>query len=273
MIDLNAALPYSNLGHEGTSTDQGVLVDHLNAALPDSNLGQEGTSTDQGVPVDHLNVALPDSNLGQEGTSTDQGVPVDHLNVALPDSNLGQEGTSTDQGVPVDHLNVALPDSNLGQEGTSTDQGVRVDQTSNQVGVPGPSTPIDLEAVDNDVIISSPRTFAEAKSNSRMNRGRPIVVDVEAGDWVAVKNNKRRRTGPNRTFINYDLVINLEGSSSSKSIVPPPTPPPPKDPSFSCPVCMGSLVEETSTKCGHIFWCTSLPLLEFRVFLVLLMAA
>lgn len=30
-------------------------------------------------------------------------------------------------------------------------------------------------------------------------------------------------------------------------------PPPPKQPSFSCPICMGPLVEEMSTKCGHIF--------------------
>ncbi|KAL6506540.1 hypothetical protein OROGR_024721 [Orobanche gracilis] len=35
--------------------------------------------------------------------------------------------------------------------------------------------------------------------------------------------------------------------------LPPAPPPPPKEPTFSCPVCMGALVEETSTKCGHIF--------------------
>jgi len=28
---------------------------------------------------------------------------------------------------------------------------------------------------------------------------------------------------------------------------------PPYEPAFSCPVCMGPFVEETSTKCGHIF--------------------
>lgn len=30
-------------------------------------------------------------------------------------------------------------------------------------------------------------------------------------------------------------------------------PPKPIQPTFSCPVCMGTLVEEMSTKCGHIF--------------------
>lgn len=28
---------------------------------------------------------------------------------------------------------------------------------------------------------------------------------------------------------------------------------PPKEPTFTCPICMGPLVEEMSTKCGHIF--------------------
>lgn len=30
-------------------------------------------------------------------------------------------------------------------------------------------------------------------------------------------------------------------------------PPPPKEPTFGCPICMGPLNEEMSTKCGHIF--------------------
>lgn len=30
-------------------------------------------------------------------------------------------------------------------------------------------------------------------------------------------------------------------------------PSPPKEPTFSCPICMGPLVEEMSTRCGHIF--------------------
>ncbi|KAF8391971.1 hypothetical protein HHK36_022311 [Tetracentron sinense] len=34
---------------------------------------------------------------------------------------------------------------------------------------------------------------------------------------------------------------------------PPQSVPPPKEPTFSCPVCMGPLAEEMSTKCGHIF--------------------
>ncbi|KAH6759706.1 hypothetical protein C2S52_009896 [Perilla frutescens var. hirtella] len=117
--------------------------------------------------------------------------------------------------------------------------------------------PIDVEALDDDVIISSPTAFAEAKNNSRRNRGHPVVVDVDNDERSS--RNKRRRAPTNQTIINCDLYINLESSSNSmrksgQSAAPvPPPPPPPKEPTFSCPVCMGPLVEEMTTKCGHIF--------------------
>ncbi|PIN26185.1 putative E3 ubiquitin ligase [Handroanthus impetiginosus] len=118
--------------------------------------------------------------------------------------------------------------------------------------------PIDLDAFDDDVIISSPRAFAEAKNNSRRNRGRTIVVDVDSEERSS--RNRRRRVPTNPTIINCDFYINLEGSSNStrksgqSTGMPPAPPPPPKEePTFSCPVCMGPFVEEVSTKCGHIF--------------------
>ncbi|XP_057808978.1 uncharacterized protein LOC131023453 [Salvia miltiorrhiza] len=117
--------------------------------------------------------------------------------------------------------------------------------------------PIDVEALDDDVIISSPTAFAEAKNNSRRNRGRAIIVDVDNDERAS--RNKRRRVPTNQTIINCDLYINLESSSNSMrksgqtAAVPPKPPVPPKEPTFSCPVCMGPLVEEMSTKCGHIF--------------------
>jgi len=114
---------------------------------------------------------------------------------------------------------------------------------------------IDVEAIDDDVVESSPRAFAEAKNNSRRNRSRTIV-DVDLEEQTRVNNNnrnKRRREPPNRTIINCDLYINLEGSSSSTMENVKKAPEPPKEPVFNCPICMGPLVEEMSTRCGHIF--------------------
>ncbi|KAL6497872.1 hypothetical protein OROHE_026899 [Orobanche hederae] len=115
---------------------------------------------------------------------------------------------------------------------------------------------IDVDALDDDdVIISSPRAFAEAKNSSKRVRDHPILVDVDSDERPV--RYKRRRASTNSTIINCELYISLDGSSSSKrknvQTLPPALPPPPKEPTFSCPVCMGALVEETSTKCGHIF--------------------
>ncbi|KAJ0742324.1 putative Zinc finger, RING-type [Helianthus annuus] len=134
---------------------------------------------------------------------------------------------------------------------------------SGQVHQPAGSTlpaAIDVEELDDEVIISSPTAFEEAKKKSR----RRTVIDVDAEE-VAIaiginQANKRRRGHPDPSTINCELYVNLEGSSGSmwqkdraQYVAPPPPPPPPKEPTFSCPVCMGALVEEVTTKCGHIF--------------------
>ncbi|KAK2992447.1 hypothetical protein RJ640_025409 [Escallonia rubra] len=155
-------------------------------------------------------------------------------------------------------LNVAPPNENGDQEGTSTRDGHSGIQGRSSVHPP----PIDVETLDDDVTISSPRAFAEAKNNSRRTRPRTLVVDVESEErhsrFSPSNRNKRRRTSANQTIINCDLYINLEGSSNSmrekvQKVASPPPPPPPKEPTFTCPICMGPLVEEMSTKCGHIF--------------------
>ncbi|CAL0304297.1 unnamed protein product [Lupinus luteus] len=119
---------------------------------------------------------------------------------------------------------------------------------------------IDVDALDDDVIECTPRAFAEAKnkSNSRRNRRRTIVdVDLEDQTRVITNSNcnKHNRVTPGQPIINcdqYDLCINLEGINSHKrkNMTPPELP---KEPVFNCPICIGPLVEEVSTKCGHIF--------------------
>ncbi|KZV25710.1 hypothetical protein F511_04771 [Dorcoceras hygrometricum] len=148
-------------------------------------------------------------------------------------------------------LNVA-PQMPCGQEGTSN----HASSQDRQDGNTQLAAAIDLDAYDDDVIISSPRAFAEAKNNSRRNHGRTVVVDLESEERST--RNKRARFPTSQTIC--DFYINLEGGSNSNSVrntgqratlaAPPPLP---KEPTFSCPVCMGTLVEEMSTKCGHIF--------------------
>ncbi|XVE72729.1 hypothetical protein DITRI_Ditri11bG0062200 [Diplodiscus trichospermus] len=138
-------------------------------------------------------------------------------------------------------------------EGTSQQAGS--EEVTGQPVQPAPPAAIDVEAIDDDVIESSARAFAEAKSNSMRSRGR-AVVDVDSGQPARSTNNdqnKRRRLPPRAAVINCDHYINLESTTPAtvEEIIKPQ--PPPKEPTFNCPICMGSLTEETSTKCGHIF--------------------
>ncbi|XP_022758714.1 E3 ubiquitin-protein ligase RNF4-like [Durio zibethinus] len=151
-------------------------------------------------------------------------------------------------------LDLNVPPSELReQEGTSQQAGP--EEVSSQPVQPAPPATIDVEAIDDDVIESSARAFAEAKKNSRRIYGR-TVVDVDSGRLARSTNNnqnKRRRLPPSPTVINCDHYINLESTPQSiveETIKPQP---PPKEPTFNCPICMGSLTEEMSTRCGHIF--------------------
>ncbi|KAK4750879.1 hypothetical protein SAY87_004361 [Trapa incisa] len=108
---------------------------------------------------------------------------------------------------------------------------------------------IDVDAIDDDVVISSPRAFAEARNKAQRNRLRSGFVDIDSEGRVTRSgnnHNRRRRVTPNQSAVNTDLCINLETSNDAKSSAP-------NGPSFSCPICLGLLVNGTTTKCGHIF--------------------
>ncbi|KAJ4955724.1 hypothetical protein NE237_012507 [Protea cynaroides] len=170
-------------------------------------------------------------------------------------------------------LNDTPPGEGRAPEENFTGIGSQEAQSSAQGGALPPAAPIDVEAIDDEVVISSPRSFAEARNKSRRNHGASLVLDEESnvnqgnsGYPINRFNGhyKRRRVPPNQTIINCELYINLEGNSNTKNEKkppeppiapppPPPLPPLPKEPTFNCPVCIGPLVEEMSTKCGHIF--------------------
>ncbi|XVF81217.1 hypothetical protein PTKIN_Ptkin15bG0138400 [Pterospermum kingtungense] len=146
-------------------------------------------------------------------------------------------------------LNVPPPEIRE-QEGSSQQAGP--EEVTNHPAHPVPAATIDVEAIEDDVIESSATAFAEAKKNSRRTRGRTVLVDVDSAR--SARSSRRRRLPPGTTVINCDHYINLENTTQStvvKEIVEPQ--PPPRIPTFNCPICMGSLVEEMSTRCGHIF--------------------
>lgn len=123
---------------------------------------------------------------------------------------------------------------------------------------------IDLEAIDDEVVISSPSQFAEARKKSRRNNNQERVfqgASVEDITRLTLNSYTRRRIPPNRTVIDCEQYINLESGCNTtievlqEQVKSPAPPPPPVEPTFTCPICMCTLVEEASTKCGHIF-CT-----------------
>ncbi|XP_047157107.1 E3 ubiquitin-protein ligase RNF4-like isoform X1 [Vigna umbellata] len=146
-------------------------------------------------------------------------------------------------------LNLVPASDNREHEGPSTQSGPLGVIVEQQPPASQP-TMIDVEDIDDDVVECTPGAFAEAKNKSRRIRGRTIV-DVELEDQT--RRNKRRRELRNQTIINCEKYINLEGSSSSMSDSAKVLPEPRIEPVFNCPICMGPLAEEMSTRCGHIF--------------------
>lgn len=178
----------------------------------------------------------------------------------VPPKGAGRNSQRRKMVLDVD-LNVPLSDT-FSEVGTSSHAppAPQVQPVAPQV------VPIDVESFDDDVVLCSPRAFAEAKNNSRRNRIRSNAVNIDqesSSRNAANHRNKRQRVPSNQPIINCESYVISERRSDGviengksfpvqTSIVPPPPPPPP-EPTFNCPVCMGPLVEEMTTKCGHIF--------------------
>ncbi|KAF3456619.1 hypothetical protein FNV43_RR01273 [Rhamnella rubrinervis] len=131
------------------------------------------------------------------------------------------------------------------------------------------------ELIDDDVVIISPRRFEEAKNNSlgnhsqRNRRGRDNRLTESAEyysgfsgltNWFDFTPNEIL---DEQTALKWDLFFNLQHFKriwEMVTLVKPADPvlsetePQPKTPpAFTCTICMDKLIEETSTKCGHIF--------------------
>ncbi|XP_062165402.1 uncharacterized protein LOC133871927 isoform X2 [Alnus glutinosa] len=125
-------------------------------------------------------------------------------------------------------------------------------------------TLVNAEFIDEEIVVVSPRKFAEAMSNSQRNRSQRScgVIDrfhdpAEACSHVS--GACVSFSSLESVHFNWELYLNMEVSNKiKKSNVPMPpilphSEPQHERPTFSCAICMGQLIEETSTKCGHIF--------------------
>ncbi|PON57243.1 Cdk-activating kinase assembly factor [Trema orientale] len=122
-----------------------------------------------------------------------------------------------------------------------------------------PQTSKDFEVIDDDVAIISSR----AKNNP--SRNLEVRDAVDAGTEVnnnltgastsyPLHRHKRRRLVRNQAVLNWESYMNSEESPKVQTKNEPTLPASEAvAPSFNCPICIGPMSEETSTKCGHIF--------------------
>ncbi|CAN6244269.1 unnamed protein product, partial [Urochloa humidicola] len=117
----------------------------------------------------------------------------------------------------------------------------------NHRAVPAPiagaqNSPIDVEAIEDEVQTVSPSRVPPPRRNRRTRRQPVTVVDLEIEG--SQEGNKRRRV------VNCLTPNRGEGSSfqANKEV--------PKEPIFTCPICWNKMEEPSTTPCGHVF-CTT----------------
>ncbi|XP_051188643.1 uncharacterized protein [Lolium perenne] len=122
------------------------------------------------------------------------------------------------------------------------------------------TSPIDVEALDDEVQVLSASQVPPRRRNPKIRRQPVAVVDLEVHATREVISNN---TGNKRQRASAVIDISPEtgeGSSlqSNKAVKTrkEPAKVAPKEPIFTCPVCWNKLEEPATTMCGHIF-CTS----------------
>ncbi|XP_042408517.1 E3 ubiquitin-protein ligase BRE1-like isoform X1 [Zingiber officinale] len=115
------------------------------------------------------------------------------------------------------------------------------------------SSVIDVEEIEDEVqLLSSSIGFQQARRNhSRRNRPLTIFLDEELDPHTRRSVTTEGNSG-SKIVINCELYPDLQDISKGKEVVKS-IPEPPKQPSFTCPICMNTMIEASSTVCGHIF--------------------
>lgn len=133
----------------------------------------------------------------------------------------------------------------------------------------GTNAPIVVED-DDDVVVSSPRSFALARSSVSQRSSRIPTVNEEdlelrlgltvTGRTSADHNPRRRhsRVPPNKTIVLCDDAGEGDQSCSKKrktgqQLSSDVQSDESKEVKLTCAICMSTMEEETSTVCGHIF--------------------
>ncbi|KAK1392832.1 RING-type domain-containing protein [Heracleum sosnowskyi] len=93
-----------------------------------------------------------------------------------------------------------------------------------------------VAADDDDVIMSSAREFEEARRKNGLRRKRRRTSNSEGQSTRSSPNNlSKPKSGPS------NLEIENAWSAQQKKL------------ELTCPVCLGPIIQEMSTKCGHVF--------------------
>ncbi|XP_065862769.1 uncharacterized protein [Euphorbia lathyris] len=110
-----------------------------------------------------------------------------------------------------------------------------------------------LAALDEEeVSIISPQAFAQARERNHTRGRRESVGEATGCDGTVCPNCKRQI--PDGCQVCKPGTSSKNKAENVSVIQEPPHPASvPEELLFSCPVCMGALMEPTSTKCGHIF--------------------
>ncbi|XP_021834157.1 E3 ubiquitin-protein ligase RNF4-like isoform X2 [Prunus avium] len=124
------------------------------------------------------------------------------------------------------------------------------------IGYQGQATAA-ADFVDDEVVIISPRKFAEATNNSRGNHSRRSRRVIEGLSEELTNFRAFSQLGASSWEVSVNVDVRNKPEYTATNVPVPPVVPQseflPEAPGFTCAICIGQLIEETSTKCGHIF--------------------
>ncbi|XP_066397506.1 uncharacterized protein [Miscanthus floridulus] len=118
--------------------------------------------------------------------------------------------------------------------------------------VPGArNSPIDVEAIEDEVQAVSPSRVPPPRRNRRTRREPITVVDLEVE--ASREGNKRQRVVPVGHHLTPDWGAGSSLQSNAVQTGKEPAKEVPKEPFFTCPICWNKMEEPSTTTCGHVF--------------------